>query len=68
MGGDVNSEMLDPDYEKNLWELCTNGDFDAREELIVAYRPLVFWIAGKIHVGASSGYDPRRNARADTGR
>lgn len=53
MGGDVNSEMLDPDYEKNLWELCTNGDFDAREELIVAYRPLVFWIAGKIHVGAN---------------
>ena len=42
--------MLEPEYEKNLWQLCTHGDLKAREELIVAYRPLVFWIAGKIHV------------------
>lgn len=41
---------LDPEYEKNLWRLCSDGDLDAREELIVAYRPLVFWIAGKVHV------------------
>ncbi|MBQ4469306.1 MAG: sigma-70 family RNA polymerase sigma factor [Synergistaceae bacterium] len=41
---------LDPEHEKNLWRLCTEGDIDAREELIVAYRPLVFWIAGKIHI------------------
>lgn len=41
---------LDPEHEKNLWQLCTHGDIEAREELIVAYRPLVFWIAGKIHV------------------
>lgn len=46
--------MLDPDYEKNLWNLCTHGDSNAREELIVAYRPLVFWIAGKIHVGVNN--------------
>ncbi|MBQ6919161.1 MAG: sigma-70 family RNA polymerase sigma factor [Synergistaceae bacterium] len=26
---------------------------DAREELIVSYRPLVYWIAGKIHVNNS---------------
>lgn len=41
---------LEPEREKNLWRLCSQGDMDAREELIVAYRPLVFWIAGKIHV------------------
>ena len=41
---------LDPEYEKNLWRLCSEGNAEAREELIVSYRPLVFWIAGKIHV------------------
>lgn len=41
---------LNPEHEKNLWRLCCDGDIDAREELIVAYRPLVFWIAGKIHI------------------
>ncbi|MBR1486345.1 MAG: sigma-70 family RNA polymerase sigma factor [Synergistaceae bacterium] len=41
---------LDSEYEKKLWNLCSQGDMEAREELIVAYRPLVFWIAGKIHV------------------
>lgn len=41
---------LDPEQEKNLWRLCSEGDLDAREELIVAYRPLVFWIAGKIYL------------------
>ena len=40
---------LDPERERELWHLCTVGDMTAREELIVAYRPLVFWIAGKIH-------------------
>ena len=44
---------LDPEYEKKLWRLCSDGDLDAREELIVAYRPLVFWIAGKIRVSDS---------------
>ncbi len=41
---------LEPEREKNLWRLCSQGDMEAREELIVAYRPLVFWIAGKIHI------------------
>lgn len=41
---------LEPERERELWRLCSEGDIDAREELIVAYRPLVFWIAGKIHV------------------
>ena len=41
---------LDSEHERELWQLCSQGDVDAREELIIAYRPLVFWIAGKIHV------------------
>ena len=41
---------LEPERERELWKLCAYGDIGAREELIVAYRPLVFWIAGKIHV------------------
>ena len=41
---------LNSEHEKKLWQLCSNGDIDAREELIIAYRPLVFWIAGKIHI------------------
>ena len=41
---------LEPEQERELWHLCSNGDINAREELIIAYRPLVFWIAGKIHI------------------
>ena len=41
---------LEPEHEHELWRLCADGDVDAREELIVAYRPLVFWIAGRIHI------------------
>ena len=41
---------LEPEREKFLWQLCSQGDIEAREELIVSYRPLVFWIAGKIHI------------------
>ena len=41
---------LNSEHERELWQLCEKGDVDAREELIIAYRPLVFWIAGKIHV------------------
>ena len=33
--------------ERELWARCREGCPDAREELIIAYRPLVFWIAGK---------------------
>lgn len=43
---------LDPERERELWRLCSDGDMPAREELIVSYRPLVFWIAGKIHTSS----------------
>ena len=42
--------MLDFEHERELWQQCRCGSISAREELIIAYRPLVFWIAGKIHI------------------
>ncbi len=50
--------MLEPEHEKNLWLLNSQGDLNAREELIIAYRPLVFWIANKI-------YAPNNNLKQD---
>ena len=44
---------MDKEREQELWNLCTHGDIVAREELIVSYRALVFWIAAKIHVSDS---------------
>lgn len=41
---------LNFEHERELWLKCSQGDISAREELIIAYRPLVFWIAGKIHI------------------
>lgn len=46
-----------PEREKLLWELCRSGDVKAREELIVAYRPLVFWVARRIHAAPSLRQD-----------
>ena len=46
-----------PEREKLLGELCRSGDVKAREELIVAYRPLVFWVARRIHAAPSLRQD-----------
>lgn len=39
--------------EKDLWIRCSNGDEEAREQLILAYRPMVYWLAKnlKVHYG-----------------
>lgn len=36
--------------EQALWERLSHGDEDARETLILAYRPMVFWLAKKFRV------------------
>ena len=36
--------------EKKLWHAASEGDEDAREKLILAYRPLVYWVANKFKV------------------
>jgi RNA polymerase sporulation-specific sigma factor len=41
---------MEREREKELWTRCRAGCPEAREELIVAYRPLVFWLAGKLKV------------------
>ncbi len=49
---------LSPEIEEVLWSrLADCGDENARDELIVAYRPLVFWLAGKLRVRPSSYQD-----------
>ncbi|NLX84576.1 MAG: sigma-70 family RNA polymerase sigma factor [Synergistaceae bacterium] len=41
---------LESEKEKDLWIKCSNGDEEAREELILAYRPMVYWLAKKLKV------------------
>ena len=43
-------KAVNPERERELWRLFADGDMSAREELIVSYRPLVYWIAGRIRV------------------
>jgi len=51
-------KKLSPEFEAELWNKVTaEGDEDAREKLIVAYRPLVFWLAKRFHVRPSSYQD-----------
>lgn len=44
---------LDPKREAVLWDLLAEGDERAREELILGYRSLVFWLARKLQVSPS---------------
>lgn len=43
--------------EHELWTRCKAGDDDAREELVVAYRRIVFWLASKFSVPTSVRQD-----------
>jgi RNA polymerase sporulation-specific sigma factor len=46
------------DYnEKELWQRMEAGDDDAREAIIVEYRQLVFWLAGRFNVASSVKQD-----------
>ena len=51
------SARLDPELENTLWELLASGDDRAREQLILGYRPLVFWLARKLQVAPSRYQD-----------
>ncbi|MEG1777881.1 MAG: hypothetical protein RR209_02795, partial [Angelakisella sp.] len=37
-----------------LWRACAAGDEAARDELILAYRPMVYWLAKKLKVPYST--------------
>lgn len=43
-----------PEEELLLWQRCKAGDENAREVLILQYRPLVFWFVRRFQVGRSS--------------
>lgn len=47
-----NSEIEEQRYEEEikLWRDCACGDEHSREELILAYRPMVYWLAKKLKV------------------
>lgn len=51
------SGRLDPELENTLWELSAAGGERAREQLILGYRPLVFWLARKLQVAPSRYQD-----------
>ncbi len=46
----VYDEKNRSEREKDLWIRCSEGDDKAREELILAYRPMVYWLAKKLKV------------------
>ena len=48
---------MDLKEEKDLWTRCRAGSLEARERLIIAYRPLVFWLAGKLKSSTSLRQD-----------
>jgi RNA polymerase sporulation-specific sigma factor len=41
---------MDPLEERALWESVARGEDEARERIIMAYRPMVFWLAKKFRV------------------
>jgi RNA polymerase sporulation-specific sigma factor len=51
------SSRMDPEREKALWRLIEDGNDQAREELILGYRSLVFWLARKLQVAPSRYQD-----------
>ncbi len=52
LGSDSLVDGLNKDWQEEcrLWERVSLGDDDARERLILAYRPLVYWYAHKMKV------------------
>ncbi len=43
--------------ELHLWRRASQGDDDAREQLILAYRPLVYWYAHKMKAQGGRFHD-----------
>ncbi len=50
MKDEKSAASLDPAAEKALWHAAAEGSEEARERLILAYRPMVFWLAKKFRV------------------
>ncbi|MDR1885460.1 MAG: sigma-70 family RNA polymerase sigma factor [Synergistaceae bacterium] len=50
MKDDRSVSSMDPLEERALWESVARGEDEARERIIMAYRPMVFWLAKKFRV------------------
>lgn len=48
----MGDERLSRHEEEQLWRDLENGDDEARESIILSYRPMVFWIAKKFRVSS----------------
>lgn len=53
-GTDVSPKGMAAEEERGLWRRCKEGDEEAREALILQYRPLVFWFVRQFQVSRSS--------------
>jgi RNA polymerase sporulation-specific sigma factor len=47
LADETDRPSLDPLEEKALWDKTRLGDEDSRERIILAYRPMVYWLAKK---------------------
>lgn len=54
---DQTFKKINEKHEADLWIACSNGDDEAREELILSYRPMVYWLAKNYKVSYSSYQD-----------
>lgn len=50
MKREIDGTTFDPTEEGVLWSKISDGDDDSREKIILAYRPMVFWLAKKFRV------------------
>ncbi len=53
-GAEVSPKGMAPEEERLLWQRCKTGEEDAREALILQYRPLVFWFVRQFQVSRAS--------------
>lgn len=54
---DQTFKKINEKHEADLWIACSSGDDEAREELILSYRPMVYWLAKNYKVSYSSYQD-----------
>ena len=50
MSEESGGNALSPAEESSLWAKISSGDDESREKIILAYRPMVFWLAKKFRV------------------
>lgn len=54
---DSDGRRVSEKEESFLWRKAASGDEDARDQLILLHRPMVFWLAGKFQVSPQQYHD-----------